>query len=55
MTKIKIINQNKEVLEEFDLRSDPQRFLLYRGRLLEWVQVEPDEYLYMERQYLEIY
>lgn len=54
MTKIKLKNQSGELLETMKIKSTPTRFILIRGRLFEWDTVQPDEYEYTERPYLEI-
>jgi len=52
---IKIVNLEGEILEEVELRNEPPRLILYRGRLLEILhddEHKTDEYI--ERSYLEI-
>ena len=54
MTKIKLKDQSGNILETLKIKHPPTRFILIRGRLFEWDQVNPDNYEYTQHPYLEI-
>lgn len=49
-----IMEETGEVLETVEIRTDPPRFIIYRGQLLERRVICKEKHCYVQRSYLEL-